>query len=322
MNGMTAVKSGRKLDSRTIQKFAAFLSLIIMTIFFSIASPYFFNLENLLTVALQTSVIGFLAIGVTFVIITGGIDLSLGSVLAIAGVSLAMATNAGVPLWLGIVIGLAVGSLFGAAAGVLVVRGGIAPFIATLGLSLVARGLALVFTSGIPLYFANVPGFSRISQGELFGVIPYPVIYLFVLAGLASFMLRRMSIGRYTYAVGSNEEAARLSGINVGRVKMTVYTFNGLMAGVAGVVLAARLNSAQPAIGSGYELDAIAAAVIGGTSLSGGEGTILGTMIGAFIMSVLKNGLNLMQVSQFWQQVIMGVVVIGAVYLDTARKRR
>ena len=235
---------------------------------------------------------------------------------------IAKAASGGLPVWLAVLCGVAVGTALGIANGVLVARLALPPFIATLGTMMVARGLTLVISEARPVYFLQAPTFKLISQGSLFGAVPYPIIYLVALAFVASFVLRRLAIGRYIYGLGSNEAAVRLSGVNVDRVKIFTYGACGLLAGVAGVVLTARLNSAQPAAGGSYELDAIAAAVIGGTSLSGGEGTILGTMIGALIMGVLKNGLNLMNVSQFWQQVAMGIVVIGAVYMDIVRRRR
>ncbi|MCX7040114.1 MAG: ABC transporter permease [Spirochaetes bacterium] len=309
-------------SAQAIQKAAAFLSLVLMIGFFSIGSPFFMTFDNLMTVILQTSVIGILAIGVTFVIIASGIDLSLGAVLAFSGMVIGKAVNAGLPVWLSVICGILVATIMGLLNGVLVAKATLPPFIATLGIMMVARGLTLVVSEARPVYFLVAPSFKLISQGSLFGAIPYPIIYLLILALAASFVMRRLGIGRYIYGLGSNEMAVRLSGVNVDRVKIFTYSVCGLLAGVAGVVLTARLNSAQPAAGMSYELDAIAAAVIGGTSLSGGEGTILGTMIGALIMGVLKNGLNLMNVSQFWQQVAMGIVVIGAVYMDIVRRRR
>jgi ribose transport system permease protein len=179
----------------------------------------------------------------------------------------------------------------------------------------------MVMTDGRAIYFSDYPTFKLLAQGRLFDVLPYPVFYLLIIALVAAWILKKTVIGRYVYAVGSNETAAHLSGIKVQRVKIFVYAFCGLLTGIAGVILASRLNSGQPTVGVGYELEAIAAVVIGGTSLMGGVGTIGGTIIGAFIMSVLKNGLNLMGVSQFWQMVAMGIVVIAAVYLDTLRKK-
>ena len=294
----------------------------LMIGFFSLGSPFFMSFDNLMTVILQTTVIGILAIGVTFVIISAGIDLSLGAVLALTGMIISKAVNAGLPLWLSILCGILVATVSGFLNGFLVAKATLPPFIATLGIMMIARGLTLVISQARPVYFLVAPSFRLISQGSLFGAVPYPPIYLLVLALIASFVLRRLAIGRHIYGLGSNETAVKLSGVSVERVKIFTYSACGFLAGIAGVVLTARLNSAQPAAGMSYELDAISAAVIGGASLSGGEGTILGTMIGALIMGVLKNGLNLMNVSQFWQQVAMGIVVIGAVYLDIVRRRR
>ena len=302
-----------KINKELLMRLAPLLSLIILVIFFSFGSPFFFNTENIMTIALQTSVIGIMAIGVTFVIITSGIDLSLGSVVAFSGVAVGICATLGLPLPVCIFAGVLAGGLCGYINGLLVTKMTIPPFIATLGLMMSVRG--------INIYFADYPTFKMLAQGRLFDVLPYPVFYLVVVALIAAYILKKTVIGRYVYAVGSNEVAAHLSGIKVQRVKIFVYAFCGLLTGIAGVILASRLNSGQPTVGVGYELEAIAAVVIGGTSLMGGIGTIGGTIIGAFIMSVLKNGLNLMGVSQFWQMVAMGVVVIAAVYLDTLRKK-
>ncbi|QWA10564.1 ABC transporter permease [Sodalis ligni] len=302
-------------------RFAPLLSLILLMLFFSLSSPYFLNTDNLMTIALQTSVIGILAIGVTYVIITAGIDLSLGSGGGFSGVLVGLAASFGLPISLCVLAGVLGGWICGFINGFLVTKGTIPPFIATLGLMMSARGVNLVLTDGRALYFLQYPGFQMLAQGKLFNFLPYPVIYLIVLAAGAAYILNKTVIGRYIYAVGSNEEAAHLSGIKVNRVKVFVYVFCGVLTGIAGVILASRLNSAQPTAGMGYELQAIAAVVIGGTSLMGGVGTIGGTIIGAFIMSVLNNGLNLIGVSQFWQMVAMGIVVVAAVYLDTVRKR-
>jgi len=311
----------RGVNKELLMKFAPLISLVLLMIFFSFGTPYFLNTSNLLTVALQTSVIGIMAIGVTYVIITSGIDLSLGSVMAFSGVAVGLAASIGLPLWLCVVTGAFAGLLCGGVSGFLVTRAAIPPFIATLGLMMSVRGINLVLTDGRALYFQDYPGLRVISQGHLFGFIPFPVIYLLVIALISAYVLKRTVIGRYIYAVGSCEEAAHLSGIKVDHVKMFVYSFCGLLTGIAGVILTSRLNSGQPTVGVGYELEAIAAVIIGGTSLMGGIGTIGGTIIGAFIMGILKNGLNLMGVSQFWQMVAMGVVVIAAVYLDTLRKK-
>ncbi|RPH30902.1 ABC transporter permease [Buttiauxella warmboldiae] len=311
----------RRLNKALLMRLAPLFSLVLLVIFFSFSSPFFFNTENIMTIALQTSVIGIMAIGVTYVIITSGIDLSLGSVVAFSGVVVGLCASYAMPLIVCVVAGMLAGGLCGCINGLLVTRATIPPFIATLGLMMSVRGINMVMTDGRAIYFSDYPMFKMLAQGRLFDVLPYPVFYLLIIALVAAWILKKTVIGRYVYAVGSNEVAAHLSGIKVQRVKIFVYAFCGLLTGIAGVILASRLNSGQPTVGVGYELEAIAAVVIGGTSLMGGVGTIGGTIIGAFIMSVLKNGLNLMGVSQFWQMVAMGIVVIAAVYLDTLRKK-
>ncbi|KEY60224.1 ABC transporter permease [Serratia sp. DD3] len=317
----TPLAKPRKINKALLMRLAPLLSLVLLVIFFSFSSPYFFKTENIMTIALQTSVIGIMAIGVTYVIITSGIDLSLGSVVAFAGVVVGLCASFSMPLIVCVIAGMLAGGLCGCVNGLLVTRGNIPPFIATLGLMMSVRGINMVMTDGRAIYFSDYPTFKLLAQGRLFDVLPYPVFYLVIIALIAAYILKKTVIGRYVYAVGSNEVAAHLSGIKVQRVKVFVYAFCGLLTGIAGVILASRLNSGQPTVGVGYELEAIAAVVIGGTSLMGGVGTIGGTIIGAFIMSVLKNGLNLMGVSQFWQMVAMGIVVVAAVYLDTLRKK-
>ncbi|KAA9002797.1 ABC transporter permease [Affinibrenneria salicis] len=311
----------RRINKALLMRLAPLLSLVLLVMFFSFSSPFFFNTENIMTIALQTSVIGIMAIGVTYVIITSGIDLSLGSVVAFSGVAVGLCASFGLPLAVCVIAGMLAGGLCGCINGFLVTRAAIPPFIATLGLMMSVRGVNLVMTDGRAIYFSDYPAFKLLAQGRLFDILPYPVFYLLIIALLAAYILKKTVIGRYVYAIGSNEVAAHLSGIKVQRVKVFVYAFCGLLTGIAGVILASRLNSGQPTVGVGYELEAIAAVVIGGTSLMGGIGTIGGTIIGAFIMSVLKNGLNLMGVSQFWQMVAMGIVVVAAVYLDTLRKK-
>jgi ribose transport system permease protein len=315
--------------SDAIQRLLAFGALIVMIVVFSVASPNFLQFNNVVGILLATAVNGVLALGVTFVIISGGIDLSIGTVMTLSAVMTGvLITNMGLPVPLGIVGGIATGGLAGVANGILIARFHIPPFIATLGMLNVAKGLALVISGLKPIYFNNTPEVNQGAMGSLIGslipglAIPNIVLVLFGAAVVASLVLSRTILGRYTFALGSNEEAARLSGVSVDRWKIAVYTTCGLFAGLAGVLIAARLNSAQPALGQGYELDAIAAAVIGGTSLSGGEGSILGTVIGAFIISTLTNGLRIMSVPQEWQIVVTGGIVILAVYLDVVRRRR
>ena len=283
-------------------------------------TPHFLTVSNLLNIAEQATIIAIVAVGMTFVIITAGIDLSVGSVLAFAGVVMASALHQGVPLPVALLGGLGIGLLCGLVNGLLITIGRLPPFIATLGMMSVARGTALMFTEGRPVSGFS-EGFRSLATGEVLGV-PTPVIIMIVVYVTAYFILGRTKLGRYTYAIGGNEEAALLSGINVKLYKTLVYGLAGMLSGLAAILLTARLNSAQPIAGMNYELDAIAATVIGGTSLLGGEGTVLGTLIGALIMAVLRNGLNLLGVSSFIQQIVIGSVIIVAVLIDMALKRR
>jgi len=319
-----------------IQKFAALGSLLVLIIMFSATSDAFFTVSNGMTVALQVTSIAYLGLGATCVIITGGIDLSVGSVLALSGVAAALAVKAGVAVPLGMLLGVVVGGLCGIVNGLCVTRLKLPPFIATLGMMLVARGLALQITGARPVSDLG-DAFGVLGNGALFRVenigadgfpnvlfpgIPYPVLLMIVLAAMVSIMLSRTTLGRHIYAVGSNAEAARLSGVNVARVTMFTYVLSGALAGLTGCVLMSRLVSGQPNEGVMYELDAIASAVIGGTSLIGGIGTISGTAIGAFVIGILRNGLNMNGVSSFIQQIVIGLVILLTVWIDQVRNRR
>ncbi len=317
----------KSFSGQAIQKLLAFLTLIVMIVFFSVASPNFFVQDNIISILLATCVNGLLALGVTFVIITGGIDLSIGTVMTfsavIAGV---LVTSFGAPLWLGVVAALVTGSLIGCITGLLVAYLKIPAFIATLGIMMVTKGLSLVVSGASPIYFPTE--YKEIAVGSLVHkIIPglnlqNGVLIFFLMALIASIILNRTVLGRYNFAIGSNAEATRLSGVNVAGWLTAIHTLSGLFCGIAGVVISSRLGSAQPALGQGYELEAIAAVVIGGTSLSGGQGTISGTVIGAFIMSVLTNGLRIMGVKQEWQTVVIGAVVILAVFIDIYRRKK
>lgn len=310
------------VHSSATQKLLAFASLIIMFIIFSLASPNFLNFDNFVGILLSTAVNGVLAVGTTFVIITGGIDLSIGTVMTLSAVMTGMfITFWKLPIPVGILGGLCTGAFSGFVSGTLISKLKIPPFIATLGMMMVAAGLSLVISGLKPIYFVDTPAFYKVSMGTAWG-IPNAVLIFFGSAIIAGLVLTKTALGRYTFALGSNEEAARLSGIKVNGWKIAVYTVGGIFSGLAGIMMASRINSAQPALGSGYEMQAIAAAVIGGTSLSGGEGTVLGTVIGAFIMSVLTNGLRILSIPQEWQTVIIGIIVILAVYLDIIRRRQ
>ena len=326
----SVARSAALVRSDVFQRFLAFGALILLIIFFSFANEHFLNFENFVNILIATAVVGVIALGETFVIVTGGIDLSVGTVMTLSSVMTAVTiTNMGLPVPVGVLAGVLTGGVMGLLNGVLIARLKLPPFIATLGVLNIARGLALVITQTRPIYFSNNPEFNTGVMGNLFGIkisgdfgIPNIAIIMFVAVIVAAYILNRTALGRYTFALGSNEEAVRLSGVNVQVWKMAVYTVCGLFAGLAGVLIAARVNSAQPALGFGYELDAISAVVIGGTSLAGGEGTILGTIIGAFIVRTLTNGLQIMSVPQEWQIVVTGVVVILAVYLDIIRRRQ
>ena len=309
-----------------VQRLLAFGALVVLIIFFSFWSPYFFNFDNIDNILIATSVVAVLALGETFVIVTGGIDLSIGTVMTLSSVMGATAVAKwGLPVPAAILVGIGTGGLMGLINGVLIAQLKLPPFIATLGMLNVARGLSLVIAGLSPIYFPTDELHGMI-MGSTIGAIlpdfPIPNIVIIMLgaAVLAGFILSKTALGRYTYALGSNEEAARLSGISVVKWKIAVYTLCGLFAGLGGVLLAARVNSAQPTLGYGYELDAITAVIIGGTSLAGGVGTILGTVIGAFIVKTLADGLQLVNVPQEWQIVATGVVVILAVYLDIVRR--
>ncbi|MBE2276685.1 MAG: ABC transporter permease [Rhodobacteraceae bacterium] len=324
----TPAKRGR-FGSGAQQKILAFASLIVLLVFFSVASPNFLQTANVLAILQATSVNGVLAIAATLVIITGGIDLSVGTLMTftavIAGVVL---TYWGLPMPLGIVAAIAAGAGCGFISGSLVARMKIPPFIATLGMMLILKGLSLVISGTKPIYFNDTPNFPLLSTGSLVGAlfpglpVPNGVVILFLLALAISWVLNRTILGRYCFALGANEEAVRLSGVNADGWKVTIYALCGGICGIAGLLIASRLNSAQPALGLGYELDAIAAVVIGGTSLAGGRGSILGTIIGALIMSVLLNGLRILSVAQEWQTVVTGIIIIAAVYADMLRRRR
>ncbi len=300
------------------RQFGTLFGLLALCVVLWISTPHFLTVSNLLNVAEQTAIIAIVAAGITFVIITAGIDLSVGSVLAFSGVVMASLLHAGAPLPAALAAAIAVGFVCGVSNGLLITMGRLPPFIATLGMMSVARGAALLFTEGRP-----VSGFSDtfrfLATGKPLG-IPMPVVIMLAIYLIAYLLLTKTKLGRYTYAIGGNEEATILSGVNVRLYKTLIYGICGGLSGLAAIVLTARLNSAQPIAGMMYELDAIAATVIGGTSLMGGEGNVYGTLIGALIIGVLRNGLNLLSISSFTQQIVIGLVIIIAVLLDMALK--
>lgn len=311
-----------------VQEYGIFLAFLLLAIVLSLSNEYFLTAGNISNVLLQTSINGILAIGMTFVILTRGIDLSVGSVVALTGiVSASFATTsatagiAGAPYtpWLAYPVGILVGIACGALVGVIVSRFSVPSFVATLGMLSAARGMTLIYGGGKPVP-ALTPDFRWIGTGDVFG-IPMPVV-LFAMVFMASWwILNRTRFGRYIYAVGGNPHAANTSGINVTRLRFAVYVISGGLAGLAGMVLTARTGSALPQAGIAYELDAIAAVVIGGTSLAGGVGRITGTLIGALIIGVMNNGLDLMGIQSYYQQVLKGALIVGAVMLDQKRNQ-
>jgi inositol transport system permease protein len=307
-------------------KYGIFLVFIAMLIVASILSPAFLSKTNLINVVRQMSVVGLIALGVTGVIVSAGIDLSSGSVVGLSAVVAASLSQLPdypaafykglqVPLFVGILAACGVGALVGLINGSLVAKTRIPPFIATLGTLTAIRGAALLYTGGRPISDLT-DGYNFIGQGDLFG-IPVPILLLVLMALLTHVLYSQTKFGKYVYAIGGNEQAARVSGIDVGKYKMLMYVYAGFLAGLAGLVVSARIGSGQPGLGQGYELDAIAAAVIGGASLSaGGIGTVAGTVVGALIIGVLNNILDLTNVSAYWQQIIKGCIIVGAVILD------
>lgn len=317
----TQSKPGRVRRLIGNQGLSMLVILAVMWVVLAFLSPYFFTVENLFEITLQTAVIAIIAAGETFVIISGGIDLSVGSVFAASAVVGGIVfTNTG-NFFLAIAATVATGALFGLANGLLITRVRVPPFIATLGMMGIARGLALIMSKGIPIYGLD-ENFKFLGQGKFFDVIPVPTIVVVVVFAIAFVVLSYSRFGRFVYAIGSNAEGARLSGVNVAAVLLGVYTISGMLSGLASTIEAGRLATVQPAGGNGYELLAIGAVLIGGASPFGGEGSILATLIGALIVMTIRNGLNIMGVNAFWQYVVTGVIIIGAVALDQYRRRR
>ncbi len=319
------------MNSNAFQKFLTLGVLLLLILFFSIASPNFLTPSNINNILLATAVNGVLAVGVTFVIITGGIDLSIGTGMTLSAVITGYAVvNMGVPAFLGIFVGLLTGGLIGLVNGVAVAKMKVPAFIATLGMMLITKGLSLIVSNAKPIYFSLEPDamgfvFQDISKSKIlpgFLDLPMGAVIFLLAAFIAYIILQKTLLGRYNFSIGSNERATKLSGINTDFWLIAIHVLTGVFVGLAGVLMAARLASAQPALGQGYELDAIAAAVIGGTSLSGGKGSISGTVIGAFLMSTLLNGLRILSVPQEWQTVFTGIIVIGAVFFDMYRRRK
>lgn len=298
------------------------IGFVLLCVIIAILNPNFLTTQNLLNVLRQTSTNLYIAIAMTMIIIIGGIDLSVGSIIAVSGVvTTSLIAFEGTPVWLAVIIGLLVGMIFGFFNGFVVSNTWIPPFIVTLATMNIARGIAYVYTDGKPVRVVS-DSFNYIGSGYIGGVLPTPVLYLIVILVISAVIMNKTKLGRYMYAVGGNIQAARFSGINIKKVQLFVYTFSGLMAGFAGIVLSSRMFSGQPTAGMGAELDAIAAVVLGGTSFAGGSGRIGGTVIGALIIGVLSNGLNLLGVNSFWQYIVKGFVILIAVYADEIKKRK
>ncbi|TDE12870.1 ABC transporter permease [Dyadobacter psychrotolerans] len=313
--------SNTQTKFKNFGQYGIFLAFVIICLVLALSTPRFFTIPNLLNIGTQVSINALLAFGVTFVIITGGIDLSLGSMVAVTGVIAATFAHPDtypviVPVFVALIAGLA----FGAFNGLVITKSKVPPFIVTLGTMTIGRGLALILSKGRPV--SNLSdSFNFIGGGNLFG-IPFPIIILILAFIICSVILNKTILGRYMYAVGGNEPAARASGIRVNNVKMWVYTICGLLSAIGGILLTSRITTGQPNAGAGFELDAIAAAIIGGTSTSGGTGTMTGTLVGALLIGVISNSLDLLNVTSYYQQVVMGAIIIGAVVLDSMGKER
>lgn len=306
---------------RSVGQYGIFLAFVIICLGLALSTPKFFTLSNLMIIGTQVSINALLAFGVTFVIITGGIDLSLGSMVAVTGVLAATFAHPDTyPVIVPVFAGLAGGLILGAFNGMVITKSKVPPFIVTLGTMTIGRGLALILSKGRPI--SNLSDdFNFIGGGNIFG-IPFPIIILILAFAGCSVILNKTILGRYMYAVGGNEPAARASGIRVNHVKMWVYTICGLLSAMGGILLTSRITTGQPNAGAGFELDAIAAAIIGGTSTSGGTGTMTGTLIGALLIGVISNSLDLLNVTSYYQQVVMGAIIIGAVVLDSMGKEK
>ena len=297
------------------------IAFFLLCAFLSFASPHFLSLENLLIVARQTVFVMIIGFAMTFVIGMGGIDLSVGAILALCGVVAAKMLLAGSNVGLVLITTLILGTFVGFINGFLVAKLGITDFIATLGMMSILRGINMVFTHGVPFFGLQIPSFQWLAQGYI-GPIPVPVIITAIIFFICLFILTKTRFGRYVLAIGSNREAAGLVGINVTRVKIITYSLSGLFCAISGLLLTSRLEAAMPEAGLGYELDVIAAVIIGGTSLSGGRANLLGTVVGAMVMGVVRNGLNLLQIDVFWHQIVIGSIILIAVGIDRVSQWR
>ncbi|MCT4617969.1 MAG: ribose ABC transporter permease [Marinisporobacter sp.] len=313
----------KESQKQLLMKYKSVIGLILFSLIISIINPRFMRISNILNVLRQTSINSIIAAGMTFIILTGGIDLSVGSILAITGAVVATLISSGMNVFIAVLIGIGIGAIIGIFNGLVISKGKIQPFIATLAMMTLVRGYTLVYTDGKPISTGDLAGadlFSEIGSGDFLG-IPIPIYIMIIVFAVGYYVLKHTPLGRYVYALGGNEEATKLSGINTDRIKLYVYGISGALAALAGIIITARLSSAQPQAGGGYELDAIAAVVLGGTSLAGGYGSILGTIVGALIIGILNNALNLMDVSSYYQLLVKGFVILVAVLLDRKQNK-
>jgi ribose transport system permease protein len=307
-----------KLDIKYLLKhYSIIFAFVLVCVLLAALSPAFLKITNIMNVIRQTSIYGIMAVGMTFIILTGGIDLSVGAILALSGIVLAGSIKSGMPLELVIPLTLLIGTVTGLVNGIVITAGKITPFVATLGMMSVARGLTLIYSKGYPISGFDA-SFRFIGGGDILG-LPLPIIFFFVTVLVAWVILNHTKFGRYTYAIGGNEETVKLSGINSNYYKVLVYMVAGFTCAMSALILTARLNSAEPIAGTGYELDVIAAVVIGGTSLNGGRGNIWGTLVGALLIGVINNGMNLLGISPYFQLIVRGLIIILAVLLDRLR---
>ncbi|WP_000107602.1 ribose ABC transporter permease [Vibrio mimicus] len=322
MTNTTSDNRKKLLSKEWLIEQKSLIALLFLVVVVSFLNPNFFTVDNILNILRQTSVNAIIAVGMTLVILTAGIDLSVGSVLALCGAFAASLIAMEVPVLLAVPTALLAGAVLGAISGIIIAKGKVQAFIATLVTMTLLRGVTMVYTDGRPIstgFTDTADTFAWFGTGYALG-IPVPVWLMVVVFAGAWYLLNHTRFGRYVYAVGGNESATRLSGINVDRVKIGVYAICGLLAALAGIIVTSRLSSAQPTAGMGYELDAIAAVVLGGTSLMGGKGRIMGTLIGALIIGFLNNALNLLDVSSYYQMIAKAVVILLAVLVDNKNK--
>lgn len=302
------------------QNFAVLAGFILISVFFTVMSNKFLSFDNIMSVLRQISTNALLAFGMAFVMITGGIDLSVGSMVAIAGTFTVGMCVSGMPIPAAILLSVGLCTLLGAISGIVISKSGMPAFIVTMAMMQMGRGVAYIYTGGQPIHFNNET-YNYLGNGYV-GVIPFPVIVMIVVLMILNITLSKSRFGKYVYAIGGNREAARFSGVNIFRVEVVVYLISAMLSGIAGVILSARLYSAIPTVGDGFELDAIAATVLGGTSFTGGRGNMIGTMIGVMIIGVITNGLNLLKVPFYYQLILKGLIIVFAVYLDTVKRKR